>query len=131
MTRPQEGIDFLLNLTNDGWFGESAQQWQHTACASLRAIENGLPLVRCCNNGITCWVDAQGRIHRGGFSNTQSAYGTGVLHTEMVLPAAGGGWTFYRRNGDAFGWGCVAAFTVSLLRFRSSRRSRLDSTQPA
>ena len=56
--------DFLVNLTNDGWFGESAEQWQHAAGAVFRAIENGVALARCCNNGITCWVDSHGRIRR-------------------------------------------------------------------
>ena len=54
--------DFLINLTNDGWFGEGAEQWQQAAGAVFRAIENGVPLVRCANNGLTCWIDAQGRI---------------------------------------------------------------------
>jgi apolipoprotein N-acyltransferase len=39
-------LDFLLNLTNNGWFGESSAQWQHAAGAIFRAVENGLPLVR-------------------------------------------------------------------------------------
>src|SRR5438128_10831173 len=55
-----DDTDFLVNLTNNGWFGESAAQWQHAANAAFRAVENGLPLVRCTNNGLTCWVDAQG-----------------------------------------------------------------------
>ncbi len=54
--------DFLVNLTNDGWFGQSAEQWQHMAGAVFRAVENGVPLVRCCNNGVTCWIDATGRV---------------------------------------------------------------------
>jgi len=41
-----DGVDFLLNLTNNGWFGESAAQWQQAACAVFRAVENGLPLIR-------------------------------------------------------------------------------------
>jgi apolipoprotein N-acyltransferase len=56
--------DFLLNLTNNGWFGESAAQWQHAATASFRAVENGLPLVRCANNRLTCWVVRLGASRR-------------------------------------------------------------------
>ncbi|PYJ61568.1 MAG: hypothetical protein DME24_06155 [Verrucomicrobia bacterium] len=55
-----DDIDFMLNLTNDGWFGESAAQWQQAANAVFRAVENGLPLVRCTNNGLTCWIDSRG-----------------------------------------------------------------------
>ena len=43
-----EDTDFILNLTNDGWFGESVVQWQHAVTALFRAVENGVPLVRCC-----------------------------------------------------------------------------------
>ena len=53
----RDDTDFLVNLTNDGWFGDSAEQWQHMASAVFRAVENGVPLVRCCNNGVTCWID--------------------------------------------------------------------------
>ena len=42
-----DDTDFLVNLTNNGWFGESAAQWQHAAGALFRAVENGLPLIRC------------------------------------------------------------------------------------
>ncbi|HWQ92814.1 MAG TPA: apolipoprotein N-acyltransferase, partial [Clostridia bacterium] len=53
--------DFLVNLTNNGWFGNSAAQWQHGATSVFRAVENRIPLVRCANNGLTCLVDEHGR----------------------------------------------------------------------
>ena len=62
----QADLDFFVNLTNDGWFGESAEQWQHMANAVFRAVENGVPLLRCANNGVTCLINANGRV-RGNF----------------------------------------------------------------
>ena len=105
----EDDTDFLLNLTNNGWFGESAAQWQHAANAIFRAVENGLPLVRCANNGITCWVTPQGQMREVYLPGTTDAYGTGFKVVQV--PLLGGKKresTFYRQHGDVFGWGCVA-----------------------
>jgi apolipoprotein N-acyltransferase len=102
--------DFLLNLTNDGWFGDSAAQWLHLVNALFRTVELHLPLVRCCNNGITCWIDARGRLHNVYFTNSNDVYQCGYKLIDLPLAASEPGHhpTFYRRYGDIFGYGCVA-----------------------
>jgi apolipoprotein N-acyltransferase len=102
------GPDLLINLTNDGWFGESAEQWQHLANAVFRAVENGVPLVRCSNNGITGWIDAHGRVREMLRDKSGSEYAAGALMAEIPLPAQKSEPTFYQRHGDWFAWGCTA-----------------------
>jgi apolipoprotein N-acyltransferase len=105
----KEDTDFLLNLTNNGWFGESAAQWQHAATAVFRAIENRIPLVRCANNGLTCWVDEVGRMHEIYFHNSSNVYQAGYKTVRVPLLGKGEKRTpsFYNRHGDLFGWACV------------------------
>ena len=110
-----EGTDILLNLTNDGWFGEGAAQWQQGASAAFRAVENGLPLVRCTNNGLTCWIDARGRLREVLRGPSGDVYGPGFLIVKIPLPPRGqrSEPTVYRRHGDWFGWGCAGLTTIA------------------
>jgi apolipoprotein N-acyltransferase len=103
--------DFLVNLTNDGWFRESAAQWQHATTAAFRAVENGVPLLRCCNNGLTCWFDSRGRMRELFRDARQSEYGPGFVTWEIPVTADAASRvpTFYNRHGDWFGWSCVVA----------------------
>jgi apolipoprotein N-acyltransferase len=117
----EKDTDFLLNLTSDAWFGEGAAQWQHAAAAVFRAVENGLPLLRSCNNGLTCWVDARGRLRQIFRDETGSVYGPGVMIAEipLLVPGQERATTSYSKNGDWFGWTCVGiAFAAALAKTR-------------
>jgi apolipoprotein N-acyltransferase len=88
---PADRPRWLLNLTNDAWYGLTAGPHQHFAIVSVRAVEEGLPLVRSANNGISGVVDAYGRV--------VAALGLGkrgVLDSPLPQPVE----TVYGRAGD-------------------------------
>lgn len=90
---------YLLNVTNDAWFGASAGPHQHLFQARLRAVEMGLPLVRTANTGISAMIDSFGRVRAALSLNTQ-----GVL--DAPLPQALSS-TPYQRLGDWPFWGML------------------------
>jgi apolipoprotein N-acyltransferase len=78
---PQGRPEWLVQVTHDAWFGEASGPFQHFAQARVRAIEQGLPLARAANTGITAMVDPFGRVvARVGLGET------GFIDT--VLPGA-------------------------------------------
>lgn len=72
--------DWLLNVTNDGWFGRSPGPYQHFASARFRAVEEGLPLARAANTGISGMVDPFGRVTAATSLGTEAAL-------DVLLPA--------------------------------------------
>ena len=84
---------WLLNLTNDGWFGQTSGPYQHFATARLRSVEEGLPLVRVANTGISGVIDGYGRTVRSLGLGRE-----GVL--DSALPAALTARTPFSRLGD-------------------------------
>ncbi len=98
---------WLLNVTNDAWFGHSSGPYQHLAMARMRAIEEGLPLVRSANTGISAIIDPYGRIEAA------LALGeTGVLDGALPKPLAAP--TFYAVWGGTLTIAMVA-FSVLLI----------------
>lgn len=110
----QQGAELLVNVTNDAWYGTTSAPYQHFAMAVFRAVENGRPLVRAANTGISAFVDARGRV----LARTVLFERT-VLARELEIATLD---TFYSRHGDVFAWGCfAAAAAISGLAFRPGR----------
>jgi apolipoprotein N-acyltransferase len=85
----------LVNVTNDGWFGDTTGPWQHFHQARVRAVEEGLPLVRSANNGISAVIDGRGRILAMLPLNARGVIDSGVPAALAPPPYAKlGDWTF-------------------------------------
>lgn len=102
--------DWLLQITNDAWFGTLTGPFQHAAQARLRAIEQGLPMVRVANTGVTAVYDARGRITASLPFGTQG-------HLDTALPGALPE-TFYARWGEAPVGLLLAGLAAALIRRR-------------
>jgi apolipoprotein N-acyltransferase len=83
---------WILNVTNDAWYGQSSGPYQHFSIARTRAVEEGLPLIRAANNGVSGVVDPLGRVRARIDLDT-------VGYADLPLPAAGE-ITPYGRGGD-------------------------------
>jgi apolipoprotein N-acyltransferase len=106
--RPEPQI--LVNLTNDGWFLQSAEPEVHLAQAKFRAIELRRPLLRATNTGVTCMVDSRGRVLSRLGQAGQALRVEGCLPVEVELGRREAGLTFYARWGDAMAWSCLVLF---------------------
>ncbi len=105
------GAGLLVNVTNDGWYGRTSAPHQHFAMAALRAVENGVYLVRAANTGISAVVDPRGRV----LARTSLFERRALVHDVVLADAVAGGRTFYARWGDVFAWACVALTALALL----------------
>ena len=104
---------WVLNLTNDGWFGISSGPYQHFRQARVRMIEEGLPLVRAANTGISAVVDPLGRVIRSLPLGAE-----GVLDSALPAPVEP---TVYVRAGDSPVGLVVAAAFLLVIRRRMRR----------
>jgi len=97
----KNGAQFLVNITNDAWFGKSAASYQHMSMGALRAVENRVPIVRAANTGISGTIDANGALRDETELFVQAAQITQISPRQREL-------TFYSSYGDVFSGICLA-----------------------
>jgi len=101
--------DVLVNISDDGWYGDTGAPWQHLNMARMRAIENRRWLLRSTNTGITTAIDPQGRIAMEAPRHVRGAYAFPFAYTPGAFH------TFYTLHGDWFGRVCARVAAVLLL----------------
>lgn len=118
--------NFFAVMTNDGWFGRTSGSEQHLANAIFRTVEFKLPMVRCANTGVTCFIDRFGHVTQILKNPEDGTFGSGMLIGELQIPSSPSP-TFYARFGNVFSGGTSLLTGIALtlsVSFRSRRQLR-------
>lgn len=103
----KNGAEYIIIVTNDGWWGDNSGPEQHNQYAVLRAVENRKWIVRCAQTGISCFIDPLGNIY-----DKIPYWNTGVINRNIV---ANNEVTFYAANGDLTGKAGGITILLSLI----------------
>ena len=113
----KNGAEALVNISDDGWYGDTSAPWQHLNMARMRAIENRRWILRDTNTGVTTVIDPDGRVlksaPRGVFTSLAVQYG---FRNDV---------TFYTRYGDVFAYAC-GIITIGAILFFAKKRIRFQ-----
>lgn len=110
----QKGARILVNMTNDAWFEDSAEPYQHLQASVFRAVENRVNVVRSANTGVSCFINPWGKI----LSKVSDDSGRDVLvegEQAQVLQIISMP-SFYTAFGDIFAWLCLLVTGFALVR---------------
>jgi apolipoprotein N-acyltransferase len=107
----QGGAEVLFNISNDGWFGESAARRQHLSIVRMRAAENRRWILRSTNDGISAAIDAAGRLRQTLPLSVEAA---SLTRFDYISEK-----TLYTRWGDWFAWLCASLALLCLVAERA------------
>jgi apolipoprotein N-acyltransferase len=113
------GVDFVVQCTNDAWFGRSGMPYQHHNLARFRAIENGLPLVTAANSGFSMTFDAWGRER-----DRSELFTNAIVNTSFVPRKSR---TLYSLLGDWVGWASAGILLCGMVMLWRGRKTRLKA----
>ncbi len=112
------GAKFLVNITNDAWFGKTSAPHQHLSMVTLRAIENRVPIARAANTGISSLIDCTGRILAESDLFTREVL-SGTIHLRQTK-------SLYTQYGDLFAYACLGVTALGILMIRFRRGYRVE-----
>ena len=111
------GAQVLVNISDDGWYGDTSAPWQHLNMARMRAIENDRWILRDTNSGVTAAIDPLGRVTESISRHTLSSLEADYGYRSYL--------TFYTRYGDVFAWLCeILTLAALALAVRELLRKR-------
>ena len=116
----EKRVDFLLNISNDGWYGHGSQQPQHLAICVFRAVENRVGIARAVTTGVSAFIEPSGQVHdrvRGNPSKSwpgESGYAISRIGVDSR-------YSMYSRYGDWFAWGCALVWLLAYIDYWIAR----------
>jgi apolipoprotein N-acyltransferase len=112
-----DGATFMVNITNDAWFGGTSGPWQHLGMLPLRAVEHRIAIARAANTGVSAFIEPSGRVRP-----MLPLFERGILRHRLALRTRT---TLYTRLGDWVAYGCLAlgAAGCGLALLRRSRET--------
>jgi apolipoprotein N-acyltransferase len=110
---PQQGADVLINISNDGWYGDTSAAWQHLNMVRMRAIENHRWILRATNTGVTAAINPYGQVTAAAPRHQRTSIRVHFGYENDL--------TFYARYGDLFAYTCAFLTTLTLFYSRIRR----------
>jgi apolipoprotein N-acyltransferase len=108
------GAEVLVNISDDGWYGDSSAAWEHLNMVRMRAIENHRWVLRATNTGVTSSIDPYGRVVLSAPRHIMTSLRAGFDYEHDV--------TFYAAHGDLFAYMCSLIAALALISARLRRR---------
>jgi apolipoprotein N-acyltransferase len=102
----KEGAEVLVNISNDGWYGDTSAPWQHLNMARMRAIENHRWVLRATNTGVTASISPFGRVIAAAPRHIRTSIRVSFAYEHDL--------TFYAAHGDLFAYGCALITAIAL-----------------
>lgn len=99
-----KGADVLVNISDDGWYGDTSAPWQHLNMVRMRAIENHRWVLRATNTGVTAAINPYGRVTAAAPRHIRTALRAGFNYEHDI--------TFYTAHGDLFAYACALITTL-------------------
>ncbi len=111
----KQGADVLVNISDDGWYGDTSAPWEHLDMVRMRAIENSRWILRATNTGVTAVIDPQGQLTAQMPRHVRGSMAASFDYRSNL--------TFYTKHGDWFAWMCTGLCTGVLLVGVNRRRA--------
>jgi apolipoprotein N-acyltransferase len=108
------GADVLVNISDDGWYGDTSAAWEHLNMVRMRAIENHRWILRATNTGVTAAIDPDGRVVKAAPRHIRTSLRAGFDYEHDV--------TFYAAHGDLFAYLCALVTAIAAAYSLSARK---------